>query len=75
MDRLEDTRGVHFWIDNQDQSLGFSFDPRCEYDVRDMSPQTVLDQIQRFRKCVKPLEEVYGAGNVKVKWGVINTAN
>jgi len=81
-DRLQNTRNVHIYIPNEPRAPGFSFDPRGEFDIRELNPKSLVfdpalwkiqvDGTPAFKKLV----EMYGGPeNVTFKWGVINTAS
>lgn len=81
-DRLQNTRNVHIYVPNEIRAPGFTFDPRGEFDVRELNPKSLVYDPARWKAQVdgtsafKKLVQMYGGfENVVFKWGVINTAS
>lgn len=78
-------RGIDVWLPNWSGSHGFEFDPRDEMDIRQLNPADLrfdarktkaqLENNFELRDQWLKLCNFYGSENVKILWGVINTAN
>lgn len=73
-DHMCESRKIHIYIPNTPDLPGDTFDPRDTFDFREITPDRINEEIRILSLApeLKPLQDLYGAENVTVKWGVLN---
>lgn len=85
VEAVQRDRGIDVWLPNWCDAPGLEFDPRDEFDIRELNPKRLdldpyrvyaqLDSLPELKPQWRRLRDFYGRENVDFKWGVINTSN
>jgi len=81
IERVMDTRNIHVYIPNEIKAPGSTFDPRGEFDIRELKPKSMVYEPARWKAQIEDtpaygtLVAAYGIENIVFKWGVINWVN